>query len=144
MFQLGSLFKDLLPLGFMGTAGSEIPFVAISSDTTTVGAIIDLQNVDRALFNIFTFTVTDGDYEFQLFHGDESDMADEAEVDATDVLGTIPNYTADTDDNKVETFEYIVRKRYARIKIVSTNTSTGVNAIGGSVLKRSLKQPIQT
>lgn len=144
MFMLGSLFKDLLPLGFMGTTGSEVPLVAITTDTTTVGAILDFQGIVRALFNVFTFTVTDGDYEFKLFHGDDSGLSDEAEVLASDILGTIPNYVADTDDNKVETFEYRCRKRYGRIKIVSTNTTVGVNAIGGSVLKQTLQQPAQT
>lgn len=136
MFLVGSLFNDLLPIGVMGTAGSEVPLVTIASDTTTVGAILDFQGFGRALFNLMTKTLTDGDYEFQLFHGDESDLSDEAEVLDSDLNGDLPNWDADTDDNKVVTVEYKCRKRYGRIKIVSTNFSaTGVDAIGGVCLK---------
>ena len=144
MFPLGSLFKDLLPLGIMGTAGSEVPLVAITSDTTTVGAILDMLGVDRALFVLLNKTLTDGDYEFQLFHGDASDMADEAQVDATDLNGTLPDWDEDTDDDQVQTVELNCRKRYARMKIVSTSTTSGVDAIGGVVLKQTLQQPAQT
>jgi hypothetical protein len=146
MFNVGSLYKDLLPLGVMGTAGSEVPLVAIASDTTTVGAILDLHGFARALFVLLDKTLTDGDYQFQLFHGDASDMSDEAQVAASDLNGTLPNWDADTDDDQVVTVEYICRKRYARIKIVSTNFgSTGVDAIGGVVLKgQPGKMPQQT
>ncbi len=95
--------------------------------------------------NISAFALTDGDYEFQLFHGDASDMADEAQAAATDILGTLPDWDADTDDDQLVTVELILRKRYFRIKIVSTNFSaTGVDAIGGVALLRRLKEPAQT
>ena len=98
MFMIGSLYKDLFPIGLMGTAGSEVVAVAIGSDTTTVGAIIDGQGSDRALLALFDKTLTDGDYEFQLFHGDVANMSDEAQVASTDILGTLPNWVDDTDD----------------------------------------------
>ena len=145
MFLLGSLFKDLFPIGLMGTAGSEVPLVAIGSDTTTVGAIIDGHNSDRVCLALMDKTLTDGDYEFQLFHGDVANMSDEAEVLSSDILGTLPDWDADTDDDKLVTVELILRKRYFRIKIVSTNfSSSGVDAIGGIALLRRLKQPAQT
>lgn len=131
MFQIASLYNDLLPKGIMA---SNAPVVAITTDTTTVGATIDLQGYARAVFVIITKTVTDGDYDVDLYHGNESDMSDEAAVSASDLNGTIPNWTADTDDNKYVSFEYVARKRYVRIKVVSTNTSSGVDAIGGVVL----------
>lgn len=145
MFGVGSLYKDMLPIGIMGTAGSEVAVVAVTTDTTTVGAIIDLQGFARALFVLLNKALTDGDYEFQLFHGDVANMSDEAQVATTDLNGTLPDWDADTDDDQVETVEYIARKRYVRIKIVSTSTSSGVDAIGGVCLKgQPGKSPQQT
>lgn len=128
MFLIGSLFRDSIVKGVMA---SNAPVVAITTDTTTVGATIDTQGYNRVLFTMITKTVTDGDYNVDLYHGDASDMSDEAAVASTDVIGTIPNWTADTDDDKYVNFELVCRKRYCRIKIVSTNTSSGVDAIGG-------------
>lgn len=142
MFLVGSLYKDLLPKGVMA---ANAPVVAISTNTTTVGAIIDTQGFARVLFNMLTKIVTDGDYEVQLFHSADSGMSGEVEVLASDINGTIPNWVADTDDNKYVSFEYICRLRYLRIKIVSTNVTTGVDAIGGiASLGQASKQPQQT
>lgn len=145
MIPIGSFYRDMAPLGLMGTTGSEVPLVAIGSDTTTVGAIIDGHGSDRVLLALMDKTLTDGDYEFQLFHGDASDLADEAEVSASDILGSLPDWDADTDDDQLVTMELILRKRYFRIKIVSTNFSaSGVDAIGGVALLHKLKMPAQT
>lgn len=144
MFLLGGLFNDLSPIGIMGTAGSEVAVVAVTTDTTTVGAIIDGHGSDRALLTLINKTLTDGDYQWQIFHGDVANMSDEAQVADADINGDIPDWDADTDDDQVVTLELILRKRYFRVKIVSTNTSSGVDAIGGVALLRKLKSPTQT
>ena len=129
MFLVGSLFRDSKVLGVMA---SNAPVVAIGSDTTTVGATIDTHGYARVLFTMITKTLTDGDYEVKLFHSDDSGMSGEVEASSTDVIGTIPNWVADTDDNKYVNFELVCRLRYCRIKIVSTNfSSSGIDAIGG-------------
>ncbi len=144
MFPISGLFNDLAPLGLMGTAGSEVPLVAITTNTTTVGAIIDGHGSERVLLAFLDKTLTDGDYEFQLFHGDAANMSDEAQVADADINGDLPDWDLDTDDNQLETVELILRKRYFRIKIVSTGNTTGVDAIGGIALLKKLKMPNQT
>jgi hypothetical protein len=107
----------------------------INSDTTTVGETIDTQGFLGALFEAFTGVLTDGDYQFKLYEGDESDMSDESEVAAGDVLGDIPNWAEDTDDDKIEQFAYIGHKRYTRIKVVSTNNGGSGATLGAVVTK---------
>ena len=107
----------------------------INSDTTIVGNTIDNQGFLGQLFEAFTGVLTDGDYEVKLYEGDESDMSDEAEVAAGDVLGTIPNWTADTDDDKIGYFGYIGHKRYTRVKVVSTNNGGSGATLGAVVTK---------
>ena len=121
---------------------SEIALKAqvIASDTTTVGETIDMKGADGALFQPFTGTLTDGDYELQLFVGNASNMSDEVEVahNSADILGTMPDWEADTDDDKVSEFCYIAASalpgyRYARLKVVSTNFSS-VGAVVGALV----------
>lgn len=100
---------------------------AITTNTTTVGNTIDRQGFGSVTFLPLQGTVTDGDYEYELYHGDAANMSDEAEVTtgSASVLGTIPNYTADSDDNKTTKFGYRGVKRYLRLKVKSTNVSSG-------------------
>jgi len=140
MILVGSFYKDMKPLPALDS--SKI-ISNITTDTTTVGDTLDCQNAGRVLFNIFTGIVTDGDYEFKLFHGDASNMSDEAEVSATDILGTLPNWVADTDDNKLVSVELILRKRYCRLKVVSTNTSSGAYVGAVASLGDPKDMPVQ-
>lgn len=113
----------------------------IATDTTTPGETLDMQGYQSCLFLPFTGTLTDGDYEFQLFEGDESDMSDEAEVSSDDVVGTIPDWDADADDDKISQFAYIGTKRYVRVKVVSTNTTTGAVVGAMAVQSHALDNP---
>jgi len=137
MYTIGSLEKDLQEIGALG---NNAIITNITTNTTTAVATIDRQGARRVPFTAFTGTVTDGDYEFKLFHGDDSGMSDEAEVSSDDYLGAIPNWTADTDDDKIETFEYCGSKRYLRLKIVSANITSGAYA-GAVVHKGILDHP---
>jgi len=116
-------------------AANALDIQAITTDTTTVGNIIDTRSATLGPANAIEFTshmgtVTDGDYTWQLFHGDAADMADEVQVTTSTLglLGTMPAYTADTDDDKVARFGYIGKLRYLRVKVVSANTSSGALA----------------
>ena len=115
----------------------------IASDTTTVGKILDSKGFEGIDFACFTGVLTDGDYQFKLFHGDAVDdednptsITDESEVtDANDLIGSIPNYDADTDDNKIEHFGYVGKKRWTLLKVVSTNFSATGAVIGAIATK---------
>lgn len=100
---------------------------AISTDTTTNGAIIDTKGYEAVTFIFHTGTITDGDYTVLIQDGDDSGLSDAAAVADADLIGTeaAASFTADTDDNKVSKIGYIGTKRYVRFNVVSTNTSTG-------------------
>lgn len=105
----------------------------ISSDTTTAGNIIDLQGFESCEFVFVTGTVTDGDYTVLIQEGDDSGLSDAAAVADADLLGTeaLASFAADTDDNVLSKIGYKGSKRYVRLSIVSTNTSSG--AVVGAV-----------
>jgi len=143
MYSVGSLYHDLYPEGGLA---SNVPISNIASDTTTVGATIDALGFAELLLVLFSGTLTDGDYDYDFYHGDESDMSDEAAVASSDIIGgSLPDWEDHTaDDNKVVTVAVRCRKRYFRIKIVSTNTSSG-GYLGAIVLKgRADNPPVQS
>jgi hypothetical protein len=106
---------------------------AIASDTTTVGETIDLASYEAAEFVFLTKTVTDGDYAVDLYESDDSGMAGETLVSAEEMLGDI-SFADDTDDDAIARVGYIGKKRYIRAKVVSINTTTGVDIISGVCL----------
>ena len=114
----------------------------IASDTTTVGETIDTQDATLGPAHAIEFliqmgTVTDGDYAWQMFHSDDSGMSGEVQVttSALGLLGTMPAYTADTDDDKVARVGYIGKLRYLRLKVVSTNFSSAGAVMGATAVR---------
>lgn len=100
---------------------------AISSDTTTVGNIIDTRGFQSCEFVNISGTITDGDYALLIEHGDEANLSDAAPVADADLIGTeaAASFDADDDDNKALRVGYIGEKRYVRASLVSTNTTSG-------------------
>lgn len=97
---------------------------AISTNTTTAGAIIDTAGFESIEFIIQSATLTDGAYAIKLEDGDDSGLSDAADVSSDLVLGGLPSF-ADTDDNTVKRVGSISKKRYQRLSIVSTSVTTG-------------------
>lgn len=98
----------------------------ISTNTTTNGNIIDVQGFDAFEFYITSGTLTDGTYAILIQDGEESDLSDAADV--TDENLTVTEASvgfADTDDNTIKHIGYIGNKRYVRLSIVSTGTTSG-------------------
>ena len=100
---------------------------AISTDTTTAGEIIDMQAYGAIEFLLFSGTLTDGTYTPKLEVGDDSGLSDAEEVDTANLMGTIADATfAASDDDAIKMIGIKHgNKRYCRISIVSTGTSTG-------------------
>jgi hypothetical protein len=94
----------------------------ISTNTTTVGEIIDSALYESIEFAVLSGTRTDGTYTPQIFGGDASNMSDEAQITGDEILGTC---TAITASDTVSQFGTCSKKRYFRIKIVSTSVTTG-------------------
>jgi len=131
----GGFYSDGSQEGLFGTDNTTNNVVEnITTDTATTGAIIDTEGFWRALLLMGTGVVTDGDYAFSLAHGDNSALSDGAAVSASDINGSLPSYTADTDDNKDARVELVIRKRYLQLTVTSTNTSSGAYVWGVIVL----------
>lgn len=96
---------------------------AITTNTNTDGAIIDTAGFQSLEYYIQSATITDGTYVVQLFHGDDSGLSDAAQVTGELILGSASFVAAD--DNTVKRVGYIGKKRYVRIRIVSTGVTTG-------------------
>ena len=115
-------------------------FGAIATDTTTVGNIIDSAGFGSLVLTLVTGTVTDGDYTLVVEHGDDSALSDATTVTAADLIGGLPSFTADTDDNSAKAVGYIGKKEYVRPNIVSANTTSGafigVVAIKGNAVTK--------
>jgi hypothetical protein len=115
-------------------------FGSIATDTTTVGNIIDSAGFASLVLTLATGTVTDGDYTLVVEHGDDSALSDATTVAATDLIGGLPSFTADTDDNLAKAVGYVGKKRYVRASIVSANTTSGafigVVAIKGHAISK--------
>jgi len=104
----------------------------ISTDTTTNGVIIDTQGFRGVEFILQSGTITDGAYTVAMQEGDVSDLSDAATVATDEVLGSIT--FAATEDNVAKRVGYIGKKRYVRIRVVSTGTSSG-GVFSGTAVK---------
>ena len=99
---------------------------AISTDTTTVGNIIDTAGFESIEFIGLSKTITDGTYTLKIEDGDDSGLSDAADVDSTLILGSLFAFAAADDDAVLRT-GCISKKRYIRASIVSASTTTGVD-----------------
>lgn len=117
----------------------------ISSDTTTVGEIINTINASSVTYFIQAGVLTDGAYAMLLEEGDDSGLSDAAPVDDTDLIGTeVGAGFAATDDDKVTKLGYIGGKQFVRLSIVSTGTTTGGTIGATTVLGHQAHQPQST
>lgn len=97
---------------------------AITTDTTTVGAIIDSKGFESLDFSVLSGTLTDGDYVALLEDGEDSSLSDAATVATDFIIGTLPVFAL-SDDDTVKHVGYVGKKRYVRLSLVSTNVTTG-------------------
>lgn len=95
----------------------------IVSDTITVGEIIDTQGFESLTYLIQSGVLTDGAYVAVLEDGDDSGLSDAAVVDSDLVIGNLPSF-ADTDDQTVKSVGVVSKKRYQRLSITSSGTTT--------------------
>ena len=99
---------------------------AITSDTTTVGTIVDTRGYDECLVAILSGALATGVFTPVLEYGDASDLADAAAVPSDMLGGTLADATfAATDDRVVKTLGYVGDKRYIRLSIVTTGGAAG-------------------
>ena len=106
---------------------------SITTDTVTNGNIIDTAGFEALEFVVQSGAITDGDYVLSLQDGDIANLSDAAAVDDELVLGSGSAFAA-ADDDTVKRLGYIGKKRYVRLAITSTNTSTGGLFSGSALL----------
>jgi len=106
----------------------------ITTNTTTVGAIIDTAGFESLEYLITSGTITDGVYALLLEEGDDSGLSDAADVPAANILGSLTGFVA-ADDDTVKRVGSIGKKRYQRLSIVSTGTTTGGTNFTGLAVK---------
>lgn len=111
---------------------------AITTNTTTVGEIIDTKGFESLEFIISSGTITDGAYALLLEEGDDSGLADAAAVSADETLGDLVGFVA-ADDDTVKRVGSIGKKRYQRLSIVSTGVTTGADSIGAVAVQGNPK-----
>lgn len=112
---------------------------AISSDTTTNGAIIDTAKYELGLtFNVAAAAWTDGTYTFTLEESDDSGMSGAVDIDDSKLIGTEAGLTisaAETQGDILGSIGVFSNLRYVRLKVTSTSTATGATIV--SILEKS-------
>lgn len=96
----------------------------ITSNTTTVGDILDSQGFESLTMLIQSGVVTDGDYVALLEDGDDPALSDAAVINSDNVIGSLPSFAA-ADDNAVKSVGIVTKKRFVRLSLVSTNVTGG-------------------
>lgn len=103
------------------------PAAIISGNGTTTGNTIDTVDYASLEFVFQSGAVTDGTFTITIYHGDASNMSDEAACSSTDLLGSAPTFVGATsaDDSATKRVGYRGSKRYVRAKAVQTGATTG-------------------
>lgn len=96
----------------------------ITTNTTTVGNIINTVGFESIEFVIQSGTITDGAYALVLEEGDDPGLSDATAVPAGEVLGVLTGFVV-TDDNAAKRVGSIGKKQFQRLSIVSTGAATG-------------------
>lgn len=96
---------------------------AITTNTTTSGAIIDTAHYESLEYYIQSGTLTDGTYTAQIWHGNDSGLSDAVQLTGEEVLGSA--VFALTDDNATKRIGYVGKKRYVQLRILSAAVTTG-------------------
>lgn len=115
---------------------------AIASATTTTGTIIDTQNAFGVsyLLSLGSATVA-GTFTPLLEESDASDMSGSNEVADAYLIGTEAG-AALTVASTVKKLGYVGKKRYVRLKIVTTGGSVSGTVVALAALFPTKKQPI--
>lgn len=101
----------------------------IATDTTTDGNIIDTLGFQSVEFIVYCGTRTDGTYTPLIKDGADSGLSDAAAVDDAYLLGT-EAAAALSASNTAKRIGYKGNKRYVRLSIVSTSTTSGCTSVG--------------
>ena len=107
----------------------------ITSDTTTVGAVVDTQLFESIEWSIQSGTITDGTFTPVIEESDVIGFSPSNVLDTDFSLGTIANATfVAADDDTVKRIGSVGKKRFQRLSIVSTGTTSGGTNFGAQAI----------
>ena len=112
----------------------------INSDTTTNGNSVDMTGYQSVMFAYFTGSYTDGDYEPQVEHADDDGAGSPDTWNAVSDSDLLPTGTGQEASrslgtaNAIDQIGYRGTKKWVRLSIVSTSTSTGAT-VGAVVIQ---------
>lgn len=103
----------------------------ITTDTTTVGSIMDTAAYDLGIMiTVLCTAFTDGVYTLLLEESDDSGMSGSTVVGTEKLIGALPALVALTANNaSAETVGFFSTKRYVRVSLVSTGTTSGASLL---------------
>lgn len=87
------------------------------------GTGVDLQNSQGNMIMITAGTITDGTHAFSI--EDSSDNSSFSAAAAADVVGSLTSFTSGTSSGTVREASYIGSKRYIRVVVTASGTTTG-------------------
>lgn len=113
----------------------------ISTNTTTVGAIIDTLGFEALEFVVVTGTITDGSYAFKVETSNDSGLAGAVDITASLTQVVLGNKTAlvAADDNITRRLGVVEFDRYVRLSLVSTGVTTGGTNFSAVAVKAHAK-----
>lgn len=117
------------------------PAAAITGNATVNEATINRDGYESIEWVIQSGVITDGQFAYQVWAGDASNMSDEAQVTAPELLGTAPTFVATTDNNKSKKVGYCGPKQYARLKRVQSGATSGGFMASQAILGRPKNAP---
>ncbi len=109
---------------------------AIVSNTTTLGQIIDTTNLESVEIVMIGGVLSDGEYQLDLFEGDDPNLADSQAVSAEFIIGNITDMNV-VASNQISSIGYIGHKRFIMGDIVSTGVTTGIVGLTVAVIANS-------
>jgi len=113
----------------------------ITSNTTTVGNIIDTKGFESMEFITQSGNLTDGAYAILLEEGDDAGLSDAAVLPTADTLGALTGFAL-TDDDITIRVGSIGKKRFQRLSLVSTGVTAGGFFSGIAILGTPHTAPV--
>jgi len=114
---------------------------AITSNTTTVGAVIDTLGFESLEFIVEAGTLTDGDYDVVLQEDDTVGFASPTTISSELVLGALPSFAFASGADSAQRVGTIAKERFIRLSVVSTNVTTGGGLSAVAVLSNPHTSP---
>lgn len=105
----------------------------ITTNTTTVGNVIDTVGFESLEYLIQSGVITDGAYALVLEEDDVIGFGSATAVPSDEILGVLTGFVA-ADDNAAKRVGSIGKKRFQRLSIVSTGTATGATKMSSTAV----------